>query len=155
MAADTAWRVTGVVLRVSSWFYLACVENNCVSGCWTSFLIGIFTFNSAKVEVWFQLECAPEQLVSVITANRHFYVATFFLWYPNLIIRYLNMPYFWMIWTFAIGKCYNRGALNILLVVLILIETRAVLIMKVSPGGIFSCEGFSTFAYLGFVFSWY
>ena len=39
-----------------------------------------------------------------------------------------------MIWTFAFGKCYGRGALNRLLVVLILIETRAVLIMKVSPG---------------------
>ena len=44
-----------------------------------------------KVEVWFQLECAPEQLVSVVTANRHFYVATCFLWYPNLIICYLNL----------------------------------------------------------------
>ena len=62
-----------------------------VSGCWISFLIGTFAFKSAKVEVWFQLECAPEQLVSVVTANRHFYVATFFLWYPNLIICYLNM----------------------------------------------------------------
>ena len=38
-----------------------------------------------------------------------------------------------MIWTFAFGKCYGREALNIFLVVLILIETRAVLIMKVSP----------------------
>ena len=38
----------------------------------------IFAFKSAKVEVWFQFECAPEQLVSVVTANRHFYVATFF-----------------------------------------------------------------------------
>ena len=27
----------------------------------------IFAFKSAKVEVWFQLECAPEQLVSVVT----------------------------------------------------------------------------------------
>ena len=51
----------------------------------------IFAFKSAKVEVWIQLECAPEQLVSVVTANRHFYVATSFLWYPNLIICYLNM----------------------------------------------------------------
>ena len=41
--------------------------------------MGIFAFKSAKFEVWFQLECAPEQLVSVVTANRHFYVATFFL----------------------------------------------------------------------------
>ena len=44
------------------------------------------------------------------------------------------MSYFRMIWTFAFRKCYGRGALNIFLVVLILIETRAVLIMKVSPG---------------------
>ena len=41
--------------------------------------MGIFAFKSAKVEVGFQLECTPEQLVSVVTANRHFYVATFFL----------------------------------------------------------------------------
>ena len=34
--------------------------------------MGICAFKSAKVEVWFQLECAPEQLVSVVTANRHF-----------------------------------------------------------------------------------
>ena len=94
----------------------------------------IFGFKSAKVEVWFQLECAPKQLVSVVTANKHFYVATFFLWYPNLIICDLNMSYFRMIWTFAFGKCYGREALNRFLVVLMLIETRAVLIMKVSPG---------------------
>ena len=94
----------------------------------------IFTFKSAKVEVWFPLECAPEQFVSVVTANRHFYVATFFLWYPKLIICYLNMSYFWMIWTFAFGKYYGREALNRFLVVFILIETRAVLIMKVSLG---------------------
>ena len=43
-----------------------------VSGCWTSFLMVIFTFKSAKVEVWFQLECDPE------TGN-FFYVATFSL----------------------------------------------------------------------------
>ena len=48
--------------------------------------MGIFAFKSAKVEVWFELECASEQLVSIVTANWHFYVATFFLWYPNLII---------------------------------------------------------------------
>ena len=41
--------------------------------------MGIIVFSSANVEVWFQLECAPEQLVSVVTANRHFYVATFSL----------------------------------------------------------------------------
>ena len=62
-----------------------------VSGCWVSFSMGIFAFKSAKVEVWFQLECAPEQLSSIVTTNRHFYVATFFLWYLNLIIYYLNM----------------------------------------------------------------
>ena len=39
-----------------------------------------------------------------------------------------------MIWTFAFGKCYSRGALNRFLVVLILIGTRAVLITKVSSG---------------------
>ena len=94
----------------------------------------IFAFKSAKVEVWFQLERTPEQLVSVVTVNRHFYVATFFLWYPNLIICYLNMSCFRMIWTFAFGKCYGRGALNKFLLVLILIETRPVLVMKVSPG---------------------
>ena len=93
----------------------------------------IFLFESAKVEVWFQLERAPEQLVSVVTAKMHFYVATFFLWSPKLIICYLNMSYFRMIWTFAFGKCRGREALNRFLVVLILIETRAVLIMKVSP----------------------
>ena len=35
---------------------------------------------------------------------------------------------------FAFGKCYGRVALNRFLVALILIETRVVLIMKVSPG---------------------
>ena len=40
-------------------------------------------FKSTNIEVWFLLECAPEQLASVVTANRHFHVATFFLWYPN------------------------------------------------------------------------
>ena len=39
-----------------------------------------------------------------------------------------------MIWTFAFGKCYTRGALNRFLVVLILIGTRVVLITKVSSG---------------------
>ena len=52
-------------------------------------------------------------------------------------------------------KYYSRRALNKFLVVLILIETRAVPIMKFSPGVIFSCAGFSTFAYFGFLFSWY
>ena len=42
--------------------------------------------------------------------------------------------YIMMIWNFAFGTCHGRGALNRFLVVLILIETRAVLIMKVSPG---------------------
>ena len=117
--------------------------------------MGIFAFKSARVEVWFQLECATEELVSVVTANWHFYVATFFLWYPNSIICYLNMSYLRVIWTFAFGECYSRGALNRFLVVLILIETRAVLIMKVSSGVLFPCAGFSTFAYFGFVLSWY
>ena len=101
MGANAAWRVTGFVLRASCWLLFGLfqerLENRVlgrtlvVSGCWISFLMGIFAFKSAKVKVWFQLECAPEQLVSVVTANRHFYVATFFLWYPNLIICYLNM----------------------------------------------------------------
>ena len=39
-----------------------------------------------------------------------------------------------MIWTFAFGKCYSRGALNRFFVVSILIGTRAVLIIKVSSG---------------------
>ena len=117
--------------------------------------MGIFTFKSAKVEVWFPLEFAPEQLVSVVTANRHFYVAPFFLWYPNLIICYLHMSYFRIIWTFAFEKCYSRGVLNRFLVVLMFIETRAVLIMKFSPGVVFSYAGFSTFTYFGFLFSSY
>ena len=53
--------------------------------------MGIFAFKPAKVEVWFQLECALEQFVFVVTTNRNFYVAMFFLWYPNLVICYLNM----------------------------------------------------------------
>ena len=51
-----------------------------------------------------------------------------------MIICYLNITNFRMIWTVSFGKCYGRGALNRFLVVLILIKTRAVLIMKVSPG---------------------
>ena len=39
-----------------------------------------------------------------------------------------------MIWTLAFGKCYSRGALNIFLVVLLLIETRAVILTKISSG---------------------
>ena len=38
----------------------------------------IFAFKSAKVEVWFQLECAPEQLVSVVTANSFFLCCFFY-----------------------------------------------------------------------------
>ena len=34
MRADAAWRVTGFVLRVSSWFCLACVENDWRTACW-------------------------------------------------------------------------------------------------------------------------
>ena len=51
-------------------------------------------------------------------------------------------------------KCYSRGALRFF-VVLILIETRAVLITRFPLALIFSCAGFPTFAYLGFFFSWY
>ena len=56
---------------------------------------------------------------------------------------------------FCLWKCYGRGALNIFLLILILTEIRAVLIMKVSPGVIFSCAGFSPFACVGFSLSWY
>ena len=59
-----------------------------------------------------------------------------------------------MIWTFAFGKCYSREALKFL-VVLILIETRAVLTTSFSLALIFSCAGFSIFAHLVFFFSWY
>ena len=55
---------------------------------------------------------------------------------------------------FCLWKCYSRGALRFL-VVLILIGTRAVLMTRFSLALIFSCAGFSTFAYLGFFFSWY
>ena len=34
MAADAAWKVTGFVLRVSSWGVLACVENDWRTACW-------------------------------------------------------------------------------------------------------------------------
>ena len=44
------------------------------------------------------------------------------------------MSYFRMIWTFTFGKYYGRGALNRFFVVLILIETKEVLLMKVFPG---------------------
>ena len=43
-----------------------------VSGCWASFLLIISPFKSAKVEVSFQFECAPEQPVSMVTVNWHF-----------------------------------------------------------------------------------
>ena len=46
-----------------------------------------------------------------------------------------------MILTFAFGKCYSRGALRFL-VVLILIGTRAVLITGFPLELIFSCAGF-------------
>ena len=39
--------------------------------------MSIFAFESAKDEVWFQLECALEQLVSVVTANKHFMLPRF------------------------------------------------------------------------------
>ena len=59
-----------------------------------------------------------------------------------------------MIWTFAFGKCYSRGALRFL-VVFILIGTRALLITRFPLALIFSCAGFPTFAYLGFLLSLY
>ena len=51
-----------------------------------------------------------------------------------------------MIWTFAFGKSYSRGALRFL-VVLILVGTRAVLITRFPLALIFSCAGFPTVAY--------
>ena len=60
-----------------------------------------------------------------------------------------------MIWNFVFGKYYGRGALNRFLVILLLTEIRAILIMKDFPGVLFSCAGFSPFAYVGFLFSWY
>ena len=48
---------------------------------------------------------------------------------------------------FCLWKCYGRGALNRFLVISILTQIRAILIMKVSTGVIFSCAGFSPFAY--------
>ena len=41
--------------------------------------MGIFAFQSAKIEVWFQLECASGKLVSMVTANWHFDVTAFSL----------------------------------------------------------------------------
>ena len=49
-----------------------------------------------------------------------------------------------MICTFAFGKCYSRGALRFL-VVLILVRTRAVLITRFPLALIFSCAEFSNF----------
>ena len=91
MGADAAWKLTGFVLRVSSRFYLACVENDGRIVCWklrwfpavelTKIMRGenmISLFSTQhRVEIWFQLECAPEQLVSVVTANRHFLLPRF------------------------------------------------------------------------------
>ena len=62
-----------------------------------------------------------------------------------------------MIWAFAFETCHGRGALNRFSVVLILIETRAILIMKVSPDvNNFMRWVFNFFfAYFGFFLSWY
>ena len=54
---------------------------------------------------------------------------------------------------FCLREMLQQGGSYQNLGCLILIETRAVLIMKVSPGVVFSCAGFSTFAYYGFVLS--
>ena len=98
--------------------------------------ICIFAFKSTKVEVWCQLECASQQLASMITANWHFLCCHVFPVLSELDYLLLEHVVFPddLDFTFAFGKCYGRGALNRFLVVLILIETRAVLIMKVSPG---------------------
>ena len=49
---------------------------------------------------------------------------------------------------FCLGKCYSRGAL-IFLVVLILIGTRAVVITRFPLALIFSCAGFINFCLFG------
>ena len=56
---------------------------------------------------------------------------------------------------FCLWEMLRPGALNRFLVILILTEIRAIIIMKVSPGVIFSCAGFSPFAYVGFFLPWY
>ena len=94
----------------------------------------IFTFKSAKVEVWFQLECAPEQLVSMVTVNWHFlccHVLSVVSELDYLVLEHVvvNDDLEFCLWDMS-----RHGALNRFLVVLILVETRAVLIMKVSPG---------------------
>ena len=96
--------------------------------------MGIFAFKSAKVEIWFQLECAPEQLVSVVTANRHFYVATFFSVVSELDYLLLEHVVFWDDLDFCLWEMLQQGALDGFFVVLILIGTRTVLVMKVSSG---------------------
>ena len=53
---------------------------------------------------------------------------------------------------FCLWKCYSRGALRFL-VVLISIGTRAVLITRFPLALIFACAGFPTFTYLGMFFS--
>ena len=116
----------------------------------------IFTFKSAKVEVWFQLKCAPEQLVSMVTVNWHIFLCCHV--FPVVSeLDYLPLEHVVINddLEFAFGKCHRRGPLNRFLVILILTETRAILILKVSPGVIFSCAGFSPFAYVGFFLSWY
>ena len=120
MGADAAWTVTGFVLRVSSWFYLDCVENNWGIACWKlrwfpavvltenneggeydimilaavqadllsttqhrqnsgrfellEFIPWVFSrLNLQKLRSGFNLN-VPQQLVSVVTANRHFFM---------------------------------------------------------------------------------
>ena len=58
-----------------------------------------------------------------------------------------------MIWTFAYGKCYSRGALRFL-VALILIGTRAVLITKVSSGVNISMRWVFNFCLFYYFFSY-
>ena len=55
---------------------------------------------------------------------------------------------------FCLWEMLQQGALRFL-IVLILIGTRTVLITRFPLALIFSCAGLSTFAYLGFFFSWY
>ena len=71
--------------------------------------MGIFAFKSAKVEVRFQLEFAPEQLVSVVTANRHFYVVAFFPVVSEFDYLLLEHVVFWDGLDFCLWEMLQQG----------------------------------------------
>ena len=78
--------------------------------------MGIFAFKSAKVEVYFQLECAPEQLISAVIANSQAFLCCHV--FPvvseldHLLLEHVVISGDLDV---AFGKCYTRGALNRLL----------------------------------------